>query len=81
MRNIQDYIEDMAACELPVRLIVDMCPEGLYFRARIVDRENPDKVLTDRRGERFMSVSGLNLDDVLDELDGLAAAGAREEDE
>lgn len=79
MRNIQDYIEDMQACELPVRLIVDMCPEGLYFRARIVDREDPGEVLTDRRGERFMEVSGLNLEDVLDELDGLAAAGAREE--
>lgn len=73
MRNIQDYLDDLFQQELPVKLVVSVTPDGLYYRARIVDAENTAEVLLDRRGERYMEVIGLDLQQVIDELDAMAA--------
>ena len=73
MRNIQDYLDDLFQQELPVKLVVSVTPDGLYYRARIVDAENTSAVLLDRRGERYLEVTGLDLQQVLDDLDAMAA--------
>lgn len=72
MRNIQDYLDDLFQQELPVKLVVSVTPDGLYYRARIVDAENTSEVLLDRRGERYMEVIGLDLQQVIDDLDAMA---------
>ena len=73
MRNIQDYLDDLFQQELPVKLVVSVTPDGLYYRASIVDAENTSEVLLDRRGERYMEVTGLDLQQVIDDLDAMAA--------
>lgn len=73
IRNIQDYLDDLYQQELPVKLVVSVTPDGLYYRARIVDAENTAEVLLDRRGERYMEVTGLDLAQVLSDLDAMAA--------
>ena len=77
--NIQDYIDDMFEQEMPVRLTVSMTPDGVYYTARIVDVDNPGDVMLDRRGERIMEVTGLNLATVLSRLDAMAAGNSPQE--
>ena len=76
-QGIQDYIDDLFQQEMPVRLVVDMDPYVTRFRARIVDADNPGEILLDRLGERYMEVSGNDLQRILVELDVMAAIRPR----
>lgn len=74
--NIEDYLRDLHAQEMPVRL--ELSPIGTRWRARIVDADGPGDVLLDRRGERFMTASGDTPQAALVTLDMMAAVKPEE---